>query len=206
MTKAGALVTAPPLTMACFFTPSSFPTDGAPLTITAAGGTGWQNMLDLAVPSSTKIALAETGSNNVFISTATDGGSAMVAGTLYHLAAVYASTSSRTCYRNGVPGTTIGGFNSPNSLTTNWVGISSASANTGTRGVISWIGFWAAALTTPEVAALSQGCHPRRIRPASLIASLNLTGGASPEPDLVSPGTWAVNGALTEANNPRIFY
>lgn len=88
-----------------------------------------------------------------------------------HVAGVWASTTSRTAYINGTPGT----------ADTTSISVPSASGQRATMGAttesspgsicdgkVAYLGVWSAALTDAEIAALARGLHPRCVRPASL--------------------------------------
>jgi hypothetical protein len=205
LSKATALVTATPLTLACFVNPAALSTDAIMVCIGQSGSDA--NMWDVQIPAASKQVWAETGSTAAGFDHSLDGLSAITTGAFVHVAAVFASPTSRIAYRNGVAGATNATSITPTSLSpgSSVIGNSTGKDNR-VNGTVAWVGIWAAALLQPEIAALSQGCHPRRIRPASLVAALNLTGGLSPEPDMVNATGWTVTGALTEIGNPRIFY
>lgn len=79
--------------------------------------------------------------------------------------------------------------------------------DTGTEfyhGLISDVAVWSVVLTQGEITALSLGCRPWLIRPASIVAYWPLYGLASPEPEF---GGTANNGSLTgtvAANDPPL--
>jgi Concanavalin A-like lectin/glucanases superfamily len=128
------------------------------------------------------------------------------AGVWYNITGVFASATSRLVYRNGVAGTANTTSVIPVGLSQNIIG-KSTSGNTA-KGTIGFAAIWSAALTAVEVQAINQGANMRRIRPASLISLLYLTGPLANENDFVSPTAWtyAGGGVPNEANNPRIFF
>jgi hypothetical protein len=204
VSKATALVTAPPLTLAAWVYITGIGIDDCPVCI---GGSTDANMFDLVVLHSTFIAQAEIGVAGTFAES--NSASAISATSVWaHLAGVYASATSRLIYLNGVAGTvnTTNLTITPANLTQNLIGCTPANGNR-MQGNVAFTGIWNAALTAPEVLSLASGRHPRRVRPGSILSALNLTGSnASGEVDLVSKTAWTVNGTLTEFANPRVYF
>jgi Concanavalin A-like lectin/glucanases superfamily len=199
--KAPSPITSVPLTMGVWVYMTATSVDAGPMTI---GGSTDANMFDLAIPHSNLIPQAESGASSVYAQSNAAG--AVVANTWFHLAGVYASATSRLIYVNGVPGTVNATSITPLTITQIIIGASPSNGNR-LAGNAAFPGVWSAALTGPEILSLAQGRHPRRVRPASILAALNLTGATSgTEIDLVSGTPWNVNGTLTEVANPRIYF
>lgn len=103
------------------------------------------------------------------------GGTAANAGTFnintwHHATAVFASTTSRTSYIDGIAGTTNTVSSDPTGLTTILIGavmVSSAPALY-FDGNLSEFAVWNVVLTTGEINSLAKGFSPKRIRPQSL--------------------------------------
>ena len=204
VSKPVPLVTAPPLTMACFFNPSLFSgSDNIPMCV---GGTADANMLDLQVPIAVKQAWAESGAASTYSHSA-ETQTAMVVGTWYHIAAVFASNTSRLVYRNGVAGTldTTSIAITPANLTQTFVGKSPSSGNNASHGSIAWAGFWNIDLSASDIMSLSQGRSPKRVRPGNIIGCPLMTGAVIAEVDPVSL-VWTIAGAITETANPPIYF
>lgn len=165
-----AVATATPLTFAAFFiSDSSTASQG----LIHLGRTNRVDRFDLLV--SGDVALdpvrAATTTNNVAVIGLSASGYSV--GTLHHAAAVFASSTSRTAYLDGVPGTTNTGLSTPLSINRTNIGVRQNGA--GGRvgffdGRIGEAAIWQAALTTAEIVALASGCSPLRIRPELLLA------------------------------------
>lgn len=188
----------PPVSFACWMNATSFPGGGcSPLGVTQ---TSVANMLDLQLNGS-KIINAESGASSVYVVAADT--LTMVAGTWYHICAVYASITDRRIFRDGVKHTNATS-NNCGTLVRAWMACSPNGTNA-FLGTIAFPAAWSVALNDDEVTALSQGIHPRKIRSSSLVMCCNLTGSLSPEPDLCYSVGWQVSGTPTEATNPRIY-
>lgn len=87
-----------------------------------------------------------------------------------HAGGVWASTTSRTAYFNGVAGTTNTTSKSP-TIDRFRIGAraSSTDGNTGCQAGVAECAIWNVALTTAEMEALAEGYSPLFIRPESLI-------------------------------------
>lgn len=197
-----AMVTAAPMTLACFYLPSSLSADACPITVENT----INDLFDLQIPAADKRVYAETGAGGVYAD-ASDGLSATSTGQWYFCGAVFTAVNSRQAWR-GTNGTLVGGTVNTTSLTpatptTAWIGGSFTGGSiNGCRGTIAWVGIWAAALVQAELQSLALGRHPRRVRPQSIVAALNLT--ENPAVDLVG-SPWTVTSGLTEAVNPPIY-
>jgi len=103
------------------------------------------------------------------------GGTASNVGTFsvntwHHGAVIFASTTSRTSYLDGVAGTTNTVSSDPTGLTDILIGaimVSSAPANH-FDGNLSEVAVWNVALTAAEIVSLAKGFSPKKIRPQSL--------------------------------------
>jgi len=126
--------------------------------------------------------------------------------TWYHVAAVFASNTSRQMYLNGVQeGTSAVAVSLAGTMTDTRIGNICLNLTGFTMlGAISMAAVWNAALTAPEILALSQGISPKLIRLSALKGYCRMLGGFSPEPDLIG-GSWTLVGAPTYSADPRIF-
>lgn len=113
---------------------------------------------------------------------------ALTTGVWQHVAGVWASTSSRIAYLNGVAGSEETSTRNPSLtgeiLATAWP----RSAAYDYDGVMAEVAIWTAALTADEIAALAAGVSPRLIRPDSLYRYRPLLGVDSPEVDYSGNG------------------
>lgn len=93
--------------------------------------------------------------------------------TWHHLCAVLNSNVSRTVYLDGANSATSTVSINPTGMNTIYIGNSVTPAggvltNSPTRGSVSDVGIWSAALNTDEINSLAKGFSPKRIRPQSL--------------------------------------
>jgi len=124
-----------------------------------------------------------------------------------HACGVFASQTSRSAYLNG------GG------KVTNTTSVISMTADSDqttigalrrnliiqyTNGRIAFPCIWNAALSDDEVLSLARGAHPSLVRPQSIVALWDLTGGFSPEPDRFGGFGLTLNNSPTVADNPGI--
>ena len=122
-------------------------------------------------------------------------------GTLFHAAGVYASSTSRTAYANGVAGST-------NTTNINVAGLDRISI--GARfgggnlhdGLISEVGIWNVALTTAEIESLAKGVTCDKVRPQSLRFYAPLIRDLQ---DVKGGLTITNNNSATVANHPRVY-
>lgn len=99
--------------------------------------------------------------------------SGVATGVWSHVAGVFASTTSRTAYRDGVGGTPNTSSVSTPSLTAQQTGVGVWVESTPTNmmdGRIAHLAVWNVALDAAEIAALAARWSPRMIRPAALVA------------------------------------
>jgi hypothetical protein len=174
--RSAALVTAVPLTMACWFNSTDVTvrqdlfciTNGASgseaFIIAADGATGGDPIKAIHAGGGAGIASSSSGFS---------------ANTWHHACGVFVTNSSRTAYIDGgsaVNETTA--VSTPTGLDTTSIGrvlVSGAGTNY-MSGRIAEVGIWDVALDAAEVAALGKGVAPPLIRPQSLIAYWPLFG------------------------------
>lgn len=184
-------VTAAPLTLAAWFNPDALAQGDGILTIGASSTEAFQ----LNTNTSSEVA-ALTIDN-----TAAAGTSAgtYTTGTWHHGAAVFASTTSRTAYLNGVAGTANTTSKAPDAPTAIIVGARTTGGGNPFEGAIAEAAIWNVALSASEIAALAKGLSPLFVRRSALIFymplvrnKVNLRG--------VSP----TNGSTSVIAHPRI--
>jgi Concanavalin A-like lectin/glucanases superfamily len=211
LSRSGSPVTTQtPITLACWVYLNAVTGQQQPVNITAATDS---DIYDIQMFPTNPHFIAETGAASAY-SNGSDGGANLTAsstGGWYHVAGVFASNTSRICYRNGV---NVGGANAtsraPAAMTQVLVGKANTNApNTFVNGSVAFPAIWNATLGQSDITSLAQGAHPSLIRPQNLVSCLDISGGASPEPDLVSSVTYTVNGtpalATGALSNPPIF-
>ena len=121
-----------------------------------------------------------------------------------HVAAVFASNSSRSPYLNG--GSKDTSTVAQNTVTSDKIFIGQGLGSGYTSGRIADVAIWNAALTDTEIAILALGYSPLTIRPQSLVSYWPLIGRTSPEIDLVGGYGLTLVNAPTAAAHPRIIY
>lgn len=165
----GAVISAMPLTIACWFLPNNALANEL---VSISDGT-LTNIWELRLVSS-KVQ-ANVGS------IAASSSTTYTTGAWHHGAAVFASSSSRAAYLDGGnKGTNAsGGTNAGVNLTQIGVGPSSKFFN----GSLAEIAIWNVVLTDAEIAALATGVRPNRVRGANIVAYWPLFGLNSPDID-----------------------
>jgi Concanavalin A-like lectin/glucanases superfamily len=197
-----APVTGPPLTVACWVRPSSAANGTAVGLSRSDNGNGyWALGADGSL-----IPFFEQGANTGGSASTATAGVALPTTSWSHLAGVCAAANSRTCYRNGVAGTTL-----TTSLTTtcNQITIGDLRLQVTDlsfrNGLIGSVGVWNVALSAGEIVALSRGVNPRMIRPGSLVFFAPLRGDASPERDYTAgQRNLTVTGAVAGQQHPPV--
>jgi hypothetical protein len=191
LVNAGTPVADLPLTMACWF---NKPTDAAGTLISLSNSVG-ENRILLVANTGPAIIQANTFLS-VSVTTDTYGNNVWS-----HAAAVYASTSSRTAYLNGVAATE----NTDSDVTSTGfdrvhIGMRLVTSVPGLflNGIIAEVGLWNIALAAADIASLAKGFSPLLIRPEGLVAYWPLIGNLSPEIDPVG------GFAMTRTNTPTV--
>jgi hypothetical protein len=179
LTLGSAVVSAAPLTMACWFNVANTTANHNLMNITGASS-------DFGIAASGATAgdpvmafLTAAGSGSNAVTT-----SGYTANAWHHACGVFASTTSRTAYLNGGNSATNTTSRTPASLTRTNLKLYSTNGTTGfeaANGSIAEAAIWSIDLSAAEVAALARGVSPLRIRPGSLVAYWPLFGVASPE-------------------------
>lgn len=205
----GAVVTAVPLTIACWaktsITGSTQRMPGIFRSNVAAGG----SCFSLAVDASNKIdANAQNdsaGQSHALTSTT------ISANTWFHACAVFASATSRSAYLNGAGKGTATGNITPGSLDRTSIGVIDQTsaiqpfAPSGT-GDIAEAAIWNIALSDADVVSLALGIPPFLVHPEALVAYWPLIGTYSPEINLKSNvAVETMQGTLTASAHPRVF-
>ena len=146
------------------------------------------NVLAVSVASSTIIEGVSTGS----ISDTTG---------FHHAGAVFASTTSRTAFLDGVAGTTDTNSSTPSGIAYTRIGCKASNLRD-FNGYIAHPAIWSVALSADEMAALAKGASPLSIRPASLVFYSPYLGRDSPEIDIVGGRTLTVTGTSSSTEEP----
>jgi Concanavalin A-like lectin/glucanases superfamily len=195
-----AILTAPPCTFAAWFLSTNTNADQS--LIDCDWSTNTNNAIILLVPVASKLISVTTNAAGTG-ATGDDGSTAIALSTWYHAAGVFASATSRTAYRNGVPGTVNTVSKVPTGINQTLIAYNAAARVL--VGTIAFPAIWNIALSASDIASLAAGADPTLVRPGNLIGCPDLSGGANPEPDRVSATTWTVNGTPPLGVNPRIY-
>lgn len=187
----GAPLTTVPLTLACWFKPAS-----------VAGGTN-KSLVSLDDGAANEFLLRSVASGGAVAAVANTGISTTAGtqsnGVWGHAAAVFASSTSRTSYLNGVAATVDTTNVTPSGINGTHVGRLWA-ASQFADGDIAEVAIWNVALSAADMAALALGISPSMIRPDALVFYAPLIGVGSPEPDLVGRRNLTVTGATAAAH------
>jgi hypothetical protein len=204
-----AVLTAAPLTMACWFKAEAA-TGAYQLVTISNNGTAGQ---------STRFALIAAGqaagdpvravtANASNVSGTADTTSGFSANTWHHACAVFESSNSRTAYIDAGSSASNTASITPTLLNRTNIGViflQSVGGTSGTGfmdGLIAEVGIWNAALTTAEIASLAKGMTCDKVRPQNLVFYAPLVR------DLIDQKgglTITNNNAATVANHPRVY-
>lgn len=208
--RAGAVISAVPMTFACWFRTTSTTAIQRLIDIgqISVGNQKWSLGLlgTVATPNTTVIASAVNVSGTFAASSATYS-----ANTWHHAAAVFASSTSRTAYLDGGNSGSNTTSITPSGVDTTTIGATGIGASAYGQyldGMVAESGIWSAALTDAEIAALAKGYTPLEIRPDALVAYWPL-GGHYGQFDIDSwKNQYGVtpSGSPTWAEHPRVIY
>ncbi len=193
---ASAVVAAEPLTMACWFRTSSSSAGQVKVSLSTSGGTARWTLFGRPT-----VAMTASSTNSAGTGGPATAGT-VISGQWHHAAGVFTSSTSRTCYLDGIAGTT-----DTTAITVSGVNrtVIGARINSGAYGAydagdIARVGIWSVALTAAEIASLAKGFCPCMIRPQSLSFFVPLLGAAA---DLRG-GLTLTDTGTTAADHPRI--
>ena len=200
LSRGSAVLTAAPVTMACWAKMNNF--TGTPFlgTLGQSGNTDrFEFFFETTGAASAQCVQASSGTKATTTSTASTGA-------WTHVAAVFASSTSRSIYMNGGNKVTDTTSKTPSGINNTWLAASGGSSPTHlVNGTLAFFAFWNVALSDADVLSLYNGASPRLVRPDKLVSYARLTGGQSPEPDMYSSTRWTLTGSPTEVANPLIF-
>ena len=215
LSLSSAALTAAPITMACWVYPTTIGSAGA-LTAMSLSRTNTNNNifnLDLGdfLAGDPVRAVAIESSSIVGVASTTTG---YTTNQWQHIAAVFASSTSRSAYRNGTAKATNTSSVSPSGVNATYIGAwyTGAGGSLDTAaffdGRVCEAGIWNAALDDAEIAALADGYSPLLIRPASLVAYWPLGGryGQSDRDRWRNGHDLTANNSPTWTDHPRIIY
>lgn len=199
LSAAAGVVTAMPLSMACWFNPTSAATAGILMCQDEAVSGDAYTIRKQAAGTLSCQSIAGGAAATATTSTS------YTAGAWHHACAVFTSATSRTIYLNGGGVGTNATSKSPAAPTKTNLGFLTGPSVI-YAGDLAVPAIWNAALTAADAAQLFSGASPLLIRPDVLVAYWPLIGRTSPEIDLVGGFAMTVTGTPTAAPHPRIYY
>lgn len=208
----GAVLTAVPISMACWFNTNDLGIVEMLMAISRVpGGSLTNNTFCLYVDGTIGGDPVKAGvQNNTFAAAAASAGPSL--NTWGHACGVFASATSRAAYFNGAnKGTNATNITPANVAKTD---IARYYSHNGTTVIGAWFsgmiaeaGIWDIALTDAEVAVLATGISPLAVHPSNLVAYWPIMGRDSPEIDPVGGyGMTLSASAPVAAAHPRVRY
>ena len=203
MQTATVPVSAPPLTMACWFNSDSLTTSQTAILIRSATISG-RPYMGLFVRGHVAGDPITAGISDGASFSGADSTASYSANTWHHGCAVFASTTSRTIYLDGGNSAT----NTDNRVATPQeirIGVFvnfNDSQTAFMNGRLAEVGIWNAVLTAAEIASLAKGMTCDKVRPQNLVFYAPLVR------DLIDQkGGLAItnNNGATVANHPRVY-
>jgi Concanavalin A-like lectin/glucanases superfamily len=195
ITKASALVSAAPMTFCCLFTtPSSISADAYVMGIASGTSAHFSLFAMKFLTASAKMCCYISNDAGSTTDNTAASSTTLSASTTYHVACVFTSTTSRTCYVNGGGSTNSTVSVTPGTCDSSYIGSVkfNGAVATGTLGTIAFPMIYGAALSATDVASLAKAVGPQHVRTSNLVSYLRLTGGNSPEPDYMSTTGWTL--------------
>ncbi len=200
---AGAVVTATPLTMACWFNIAAIGTAYTLMGVFDNTSTTRLFRLQISITGVIGFAAGDTT-----INTASTTSAASI-NTWNHVCGVSISTTSRASYLNGANKGTNTTSRTPTGLNVTAIGRGSLATPTNyMTGLIGEVSIWNTALTDDEVLILANGTLPSKVHPESLVAYWPLRGLGAIElnTNILTLGQYnmTVNGATSDSSNPPV--
>lgn len=197
---ASAVVTAVPLTMACWFNPDNVTATVIAMSVSANTGSESQRLQLAGAVAGDRVRAQTSGGGSIAQASSASGYSAS---TWQHAAAIFSADNNRRAYLNGVGGTANTTNISPAGMNQTNIGCVWASgARVGfMAGLIAEAAIWAAALSDDEIASLATGIRPSLIRPQSLVFYAPLVREVIDHRDGIS---LSVSGAVVADHTRRI--
>jgi len=161
-----AVVTAEPLTMACWFKPTGTAVGSVLITVVKNG----VNPDRFTLGHNLSGGQCRINSNDDGVASGSATAGTPSSGSWGHFAGVVASSSSRTAYYNGSAGTTDTTAVTITGVNRTIVGASySGSYSSFSSGDIADAAIWNVVLSADEISSLAKGFSPRLVRPQSLV-------------------------------------
>lgn len=204
-----ALLTAEPITLACWFNSNDTTVNQTLVSIGTSGATpGFFRLAAMGGVTGDPVR-AQKQQESTPVTNQADTSVGYSSNTWHHAAAVFASTESRTVYIDG--GNSNNNTSLVESANPNRTDVGVLQGSTGLTqymsGRIAEVGIWNAALSASEIKSLSAGYSPLLVRPQNLVAYWPLFARATDEEDWAGGNALTnINGASRAAHPPRIIY
>lgn len=197
----GAVVTAPPFTMACWFNTNDSSAYQCLLAVGRDGDATQRHNLILLTDTESKAVRMQTqaGVTNGIANTTTG----YTAGVWAHACGIVSAANARNVRCNAAGLGTDATNASPTGMNVTRIGLRS-SGGLPMSGLIAFPCIWNAALTDDEVASLADGLWPGLVRPESIVALWPLRGDAT-EIDVFGGYGMTPYNSPTKSDNPRIY-
>jgi hypothetical protein len=207
LSHAAGIITATPLTIACWFKSDNDTTDQCLFSLGNTGTTGDLFALKASMDAAGNPVRMSTAAAGAFSTAASSTGATV--NVWHHACGVSASATSRAAYIDGGSKGTNTTSRTPSGINASIIGRSERSTPIEYfNGEIAEVALWNVALGDDEVASLGKGCHPFLVRPESLVAYWPVWGNESPELDYFkNQYSMTLNGAPSKgAGGPPVCY
>ena len=202
LSNANAVVTAVPCSMAAWVYKDDTTNTGAVISIGASATVAHMTLRYNSSEDASAISRSVLAGANAAVSSGAGANNVWT-----HVAAVFASSTSRAAYRDGGNKGTNATDTTPLLLDRTHIGQEALSGGGNFfSGRIAEAAIWNIALSDADVADLAKGYCPLLVRPDGLVAYWPLIGRASPEPDLIGAFDMTLNAGPTQVEHPRIIY
>ena len=202
--QASAVVSGYPFSLSVWYNPDDFDAQGVPLEVDHSTEAARYIGIYVINPGGEVRAQSQNGGEFATAQTTAQ----LTTGTWHHLAAVFASATSRIIYIDGgnsVSNTTEVNFGTGINRTTIGAAENGGTQNNHADGQIAEAAVYDIALTAADVVVLSKAFSPLLVRRDALVSYWPIIGRTSPEVDIVGGLNMTVTEA-TVAPHPRIYY
>lgn len=191
------IITAAPLTMACWMKCSDVTTNQQLMGLYNSASNGL-NRFEIDIIGGTGRLVISDGTTSTVVQK-----SGLVVDTWCHVAAVFTSPTSYNIYTNGLAGTAGTTSRTPSGINRASIGIHDNASATKKPflGTMAEVSYWNAALDAAEVSALAAGVPAALVRPQNLVAYPPLIR----DPIDLKGNTFAIQGSLSAADHCRIY-
>lgn len=199
-----SILTAPPLTMACWFNPDDVTVNRCLISLDDVSG-GF-NQMSLQISGAVAGDPVRCTTQNFVTVANADTTSGYSASSWQHACGVIASATDRRAFLNGASkGTNATSVTDPPGLDAFSIGDLGVADTLPMAGLIAHAALYNIALSDAEVAILALGAHPMQVRPEALVFYLPMFDAHAGQVDWVGGRSLTVNGNPTQAaSDPRI--